>query len=181
MMILVGGAVLTATVISLIPVDADKCLQDALAAYEARDTKGFEAAFKTLKTVPGYEKEVELLEGLDLLISSRPLKAAPVLASAAEKKEIRTIALSYQAQALARAEKRLDAVKVLETAISEDPDAALPHGILGGVFYELGAFELALPELKTMSEGDKLPEAAAAHNIRGAILKDLDRYQEAAE
>ncbi|MEZ6041002.1 MAG: tetratricopeptide repeat protein [Planctomycetaceae bacterium] len=180
LLILVGGGVLAATVVSLTPVDPEQTYQDAMAAYDVKDAKAFKALLATLKTQEGYESHVQLLEALDLLGNSRPLKAVPVFAEAAKNESIRTLALSYQAQAMARGDQRKEAIGVLRQAIQNDPDDKMPHGILGGILYEIGAYTEALQELAVTTEHGTDKEAASAHNLRGNMLLELGRGEEAA-
>ena len=180
LMILVGGGVVIGLFASLMPVDPEKSFKDALAAYESKNSELFSSASKTVQSVAGYEKHTELLQGLDLLGKARPLKAVPLFESAAENPDLRTMALSYQALAMSRGEQRTAAIDVLQEAISSDPENPVPHGILGGILYELGAFQKAIPELLFTVEHSSNSEAAAAHSLRAGMLSDLDRFEEAA-
>lgn len=179
MMLVLGGGVLAAVVVSLIPVNAEQEYQNALAAFQEGDRDGVQKAISVLQGRPEYAARLQLLEGLQLMANSRPLKAVPLLREASKNDELKITALSYLAQALSRSAQRLEAVEVLREAIGEENvDDSQVHGVLGGVLYELGAYEESLAQLALMQNAP-VRERANAFRLRGEMLSDLGKHAEA--
>ncbi len=181
LLLVVGGSVLIATVVGLLPDNPEKQFQQGLSAFERGDRDGLLQAVSELRGRPEYLEKVQLLEGLELMATSRPLKAVPLLRSAAESEEseVRVKAQTYLAQSLARGEQRLEAVAVLQTAVGEAPDDPQPRAVLGGILFELGAYTAALEELEKLRSASGR-EQVMAERLRGEILMDMGQYSEAA-
>lgn len=181
LLLVVGGSVLIASVISLLPDNPEQMFQQGLSAFDRGDRDGLLKAASELRGRPEYLEKLQLLEGLELMATSRPLKAVPLLQSAAESQEpmVRVKAQTYLAQSLARGEQRLEAVKVLQTAVGEAPDDPQPRAVLGGILFELGAYAPALEELGKLRSATGR-EQVMAERLRGEILMDMGQYGDAA-
>lgn len=191
-----------AVVTSLIPSDPAQLFQKGLAGFEQGSRAQLTAAITGLESEPDYKPELQLLQGLELLSVSRPLKAIEVLEAAAQEPRIRNQALSYLGQALARGDNRLKAIEVLDEAVRASADNPFPHYLLGEILHDIGAYERALQELDLFTQGTSSPAPASAptggtpaasgttsndntrraraFGLRGDMLIDLGRPKEAA-
>ena len=180
LMLVIGGGVVAATLTSVIPDDYEKYYQDALSGYEAAERAPMQLAIEKLEHAPAYARKRQMLQGMELMSLSRPLKAVPFLEEASQEPEIRAQSLAYLGQALARGDERLKAVGVLREAIQEDRTAPQPYLTLGGILYELGDFEGAIKELEVLLASDENKEKSSAHHLYGLVLFELEKYAEAA-
>lgn len=179
LMLIVGGGVLIAVAVRAVPEDPEQFYEEALAGFDNNDHKTLLRGIEKLEGRPEYAAHYDLLKGLDLIAVSRPLKAIPLLESAAKEPKVRARALTALGRALFRGSRHVEATDVLRKAIAEDKAALTNYGVLSNQLYELGAFDEALKVAEVLTkEGGKT--AAGAHAVRGAMLKDLERYAEAA-
>lgn len=201
LMLVVGGGVLVATIRSLIPIDPQQHYQQGLAAFDQGDRESLAAAVEQLQKFPEYSGQLKLLQGLDLMLTARPLKAIGLLEEAVQHDAVAARARIYLGQALARGEQRLKAIEVLREAARQFPDDPAAHLALGGILHDLGAFDESLQELQlaldtSEKEGSGAAAApglspedqrklrnsrrATAHSLRGSILAEMGRPQVAA-
>ncbi len=178
LMAIVTGAVVLATVINMVPPNPEKDYQDGLQAWEGGKLPPLRTAISRLEGNAAYAGKLEMLKGLELMANSRPLKAVPVLEKASENPEVRIQSLSYLAQALARGDRRPEALVVLEKAVKEAPENALPRKALAGILYEIGAFERSLEEFSSLEKSEN-GLSADFYGLRGEMLMHMEQFSEA--
>lgn len=185
MMLVFGGGVLITAVVSAIPEDLDGYYEAALEGFDNSDPLPLRKALEKLDGNPDYAAQVDLLKGLDLMATSRPLKAIPLFKKASKDPKAGERAQTCLGQALFRGGRYVEAIDVMRDAIAKDTDNSeyRNYAILATQLYELGAFEEALQCSEKMLVSDSVPadRRAMTHSLRAGMLKDLERHAEAAK
>ncbi len=185
--IAVCAAVAMVAVLSVVPVNPDRVFQDALADYNyesisaagGRKSGLVPDALRILSEFPTHAGERQVLQGIQLIRELRPLKAIPVLESAARLPEVRPQALAYLGQAQSNAENYLDSVHTLRSSIQADDRIDAGYLFLTRVLYELGAWDEAL-DISDPFVIRRSADVADTRLVRSMIQGAMGRYADAA-
>ncbi len=172
-----GAALIFRVGSRLVPVDGDLVLVEGLAAAEKSDLPSLLTQIERLKSVPGRELQVQFLEGVVLLGSSKPLKAIPLFKNASEDEVVRVKALLSLGRAYGISGQLTKASEVLNSIVDDPDNGDLARLTLAGMLGTVQAFEPALAHLNVLAE--KKYQLGKVLYQRGEILFDLGKVEEA--
>lgn len=178
-LLVVGVSVFAGIVVQLIPSNPDDHYERALAAFDTRDAETLNASIAAFRDAGGDPSKQTLLEALDWIAKSRPLKAIPLLEEVIDDPELRHRAVVQLGEAYMRAGDYASCVESLRKAISEDTSPLRAHTLLAQVLYDLGAPQEAIESASALIEGNH--EESHAHRIRGQSWFRLGEYEKAAD
>lgn len=177
LLIVLGAGVSLAVIAHFTPPDGKKFIAEARAAHKALNQIEMEKALVQLKKVPSEADQALLLEGMLVLLKSRPKLAIPILEEASKRPSVRGEALSYLASAHTKAGDRMKSIEVLRQAVADDESNTLAVSLLANTLFEVGALEEAMTYLQALID-KKAAESPTAHGVMANILFDLERYEE---
>ena len=154
-------------------------VETGIAAYKARDSAGLNEAREQLSKHPEIAAEAKLLRSMSLALEEQPEKALELLWQIAETPSTKPHALALAGELLFRMSDFQSAEGVLQAAIVADPSNPDPHRWLAAWYYDIGAMDNALAHLKSVADLD--PTDARPWRMRGMILSDFERHNEAIE
>ena len=131
-----------------------------------------------MESAEEYRPHRALLQGMRQLRSGQVEQAAAAFEAASRHPDTRAWAYTATGEALYRMRRLSEACRVLQIALTFDPDQIEAHRWLSAAYYDLGAMDLALKHLQRVGELD--PDDARAPRMRGLILKDYELYSRAA-
>lgn len=172
-----GAALIFRVGSRLVPEDGDLVLAEALVASEKSDLPALLIQIERLKRVPGRELQVQFLEGVVFLGSSKPLKAIPLFKQAAEDKVVRVKALLSLGRAYGISGQLSKASEVLNSIVDDPNNGDMARLTIAGMLGTVQAFEPALAHLNVLAE--KKYQLGKVLYQRGEILFDLGKVQEA--
>lgn len=148
-----------------------------VAAFDENDLDRVLVAAEALHGVDGYEPHRHLLEGMVLLRNGRLFDAIETFGLARHHADTQALAYALSGEALYRAGVFRDAQRILATAIQLDPGQIDARRWLAALYYDVGAMDHALAELRAVAEA--APEDPRPHRLMGLVHKDFERYGEA--
>lgn len=122
-------------------------------------------AWFRLRDDPGKQKEIQNAAAADLIV-------------ALEDGRCRSLALALMGRVCYEQELTVQAVKLLERSLRENPDEAEAHRWLGIAAYDIGNTALAADHLQRVAELE--PANGRPHRLIGLMLKEQDQYAAAA-
>ncbi len=177
MTIIIGG-VGYSVITNSIPVDADQLYKDAMAAAGRNDGVTLKKNSELLKQFPDRVPQQKILEAINWMGTSRPLKAIPLLKEAAEDPASRLEALKLLGAAYAAATDRKSAIATFESVLKVDPDAHEARVSIARILVDCLAWEEALQHLNHLAEQKHLLPHVL--QMRAEIRMTLGQYAEAA-
>ncbi|MEZ6123400.1 MAG: tetratricopeptide repeat protein [Planctomycetaceae bacterium] len=171
-------AVIWGLVSSSTPEDPAKVYSEARALIESQKTDGLNRKLAFLKSAPGYEGHVHLLEGLQAQRSQRDPGAIESFNAIPDDHPLKAEAIERTADSYRKMGKFTEALAAYEQAVARDPDHAESARISLAQFYlGLGAYDLAKTTLDQVLADD--PENETALQTRAVILQDQRDYEAA--
>jgi tetratricopeptide (TPR) repeat protein len=149
----------------------------ALAALERGDAARLTETLQALKPHPEFAPHVRLLNAVWLLKTGRVQDALPRFATLPATGELREPVLLYSAQALHAVNRLAEAEMRLRVLVQEQPANSEARRWLGIIYYDLGAYDAALIELRELAR--LAPEDYRPHRLSGLMYRDFEQNQEA--
>jgi len=163
---------------SLIPEDPAQLFGEAKAAIVSLEPEIVQQRIEQLRAFPDYSGHVQFLEAVLFLGRSMPLKAIPLLKSAAETPELYGEATLYLGRAYGRSGKLSESIATLKTVVDDPQMGETARVTLAGMLSSVQAYDEALELLNLQLE--KKPDDARTLYLRAEIMMDTHRYEEAA-
>lgn len=151
--------------------------REALRAVEAKDVKRIRQIAVALDEFPEYSPHAHLLWGILALDGGRPQEALSELGQASDHVETRVLALTFMGEVYYHLNRYVEAERVLLAAIADDPTQADARRWLAAVYYDLGAFDMAVNNLLVISR--MAPQDFRPYRLLGLIEKDFEKYPQA--
>ncbi len=155
----------------------DRQFRAALAAFAVNDLDGVRAAAEGLQDLKAYEPHQRLLAGMLLLKSQRLFEAIVAFGLARNHPDTRVLAYALSGEALYKARQFRDARRILQDAITLDPQQTDAHRWLAALYYDTGAMNHAISHLATVAQ--QAPQDPRPHRLMGLIHKDYEEYRKA--
>jgi len=183
-LIVVGGWIVLSFAVQSIPEDPDVIFNEALAGLKERDREKASSNAAKLKTFPGNEARVQLIDGMMHLAEGRPYKAIKALESVVDDPKMRLIALRSLGNAYAQADDRWKAIEILESLVKEDETSDDARFSLAILYCQLVAWDEAFKHLNTLVDRKFQPEnvrsfRAELYTELGDLKQALDDITEA--
>lgn len=156
---------------------AGSSFQSGLEAVRRNDWETVRAAAWNLRTVEGYECHWALLEGILLKRDGRFSEALALLGQARRHADTVTTAYCHSGEILHRTKQFGTAQRVLSAALTLDPGATDVRRWLAATYYDLGAMDHAVKELKTIVQ--QAPDDSRPHRLLAMIYKDYENFVDA--
>ena len=179
LLLIVGGGIGFSLLQKSIPDDPAVLFADAITAFDKQEPMVIQENLQKLKAYPNFVGQQNLLDGMLLLSSSRPLKAIPVLQEASTEQAVRPKALFYLGMAYAQAENPLLAISTFESAIKDDENAHNSRQSLALLLQDLMAWNESMVHLTFLAEKEYKPGQTL--KTRGEMRFELGQYKEAAD
>ncbi len=119
----------------------------------------------------------EILDAVVLLRGDRVESALRKLAELDQDGAQRSYILLYAGEALYKLQRYSEAARTLGVLVAEDADNLPARRWLSATFYDLGAFNAAIVELKEVIRLD--PSDYRPHNLLGIMYEDFEQHAEA--
>lgn len=151
--------------------------EQGLAAAAAQDLEGLSTAQAALEGNTSYEPHWHLLRGLSLRQRGELGDALSELGQAVGHSDTTAQALLVSGQIFMDGGDHVNAVRMLNGALEADPALVDAHRYLIATYYDTGAMENVLQHIDHVTRLD--PTDARPWRLRGLILKDFERFDEA--
>lgn len=155
----------------------DDVFQSALTALDQRDLRAVEDAIPILEQSPGYEQHVTLLRGALLMRKQQPQRAMTEFARLEPVQELRQPALLLTGECLYYLGRLSEAEALMRQAAQAWPENSTARRWLGAIYFDLGANELAIVELKKLVELE--PDDFSPHHLLGLMYYDFEQSVDA--
>ncbi len=154
-----------------------KVFRAGLAAAEKKDQEGVLAAIKKLEGASQFASHRHLLLGMSHGQRGEIREALSELASAVGNPETTAQALVCSGRIFMEVGDHANALRMLTGALEADPKSVDAHRFLIASYYDVGAMEQVLQHIEKVIE--LAPDDMRPWRMRGLILKDFERYEEA--
>lgn len=181
--VFVGLGVLVATVLGFIvwlrfaAASPESIFNAAMVDLDRGDLTLIQRSIRELEQAPGFEDHVRLLNGRYLLRRGLAEFALSRLVPIPHTGQLRPKFLLFAAQAYHLQNRLRDAERLLLALLKERPDDAECLRWLGLVYYDLGAYDVAMGPLKQLSR--LLPDDYRADRLIGLMHHDFEMDSEA--
>ena len=154
-----------------------EAFQTGLAAAEKKDQAGISTAISKLDGASQFESHRHLLLGMSHWQRGEIKEALSELGSAVGHPDTTAQALVCSGRIFMEEGDHAKAVQMLNGALEADPKCVDAHRFLVATYYDVGAMEHVLQHIEKVIE--LAPEDMRPWRMRGLILKDFERYEEA--
>ncbi len=151
--------------------------QKGMRAFQQNNIADLTIAIEKLNKSSEYEAHYHLLRGLLLMHQQSSREALEEFSASLGDEDTTALALTYSGQILHFAKDHASAEQMLLAAVEADPRLVEPHRLLAAAYYDIGAMDNALKHLAKVIE--LAPEDMRPWRLRGLILKDFEKYDEA--
>ena len=151
--------------------------QAGKAAFAADDLDAVEAAAQCLGGLEAYQPHRHLLEGMVLLRSGRLLEAVQQFVPANDHPDTQALAYALSGEALYKAKRYRDGLRILSGAIQLDPSNTDARRWLAALYYDIGMMDHAVEQLRVVAE--QAPADPRPCRLRGLIYRDFEKYDAA--
>ena len=149
----------------------------AWAALEARNLDEARREMASARPIGSEDPRRQLLEGTLLLREGKPAAALDLFSGLDPRSDLREPLQQVTGEALAALGRLAEARLCLEPLTREHPSNAAGRRTLAGVYYDLGANDLALVELEALKQ--LAPDDFRPWHLAGRMYADFERYDEA--
>lgn len=163
----------------VVPRDPELTFDVALSSLNKGDLPAFDRAIRSLEKNPELEPYADFLLGVRLLRFGRTDSALQRFSRISPTGRLREPLLFYNALALETASRKPEAVALLSILVRENPDNAEAHRWLGIIYYDLGAYDLAILHLREVTR--LVPDDFRPYRLMGIMYRDFAQDKEAIE
>ncbi len=155
----------------------DDLFEDAVAAFNRGDLDRVIEIREILENKPGFQNHALFLHGAILLRNKKYDAALAVLSRVESSGELREPTLLLRGESLFWLGRLAEAERLLRQLVTENPDQVSAHRWLGAIYYDLGAYDLAISELESVIR--LAPKDYRPHRLIGLMRLDFEEYQQA--
>lgn len=172
-------ALLVVTLLQPEPVSTDQMFHEALRSLrDGEEYPQLEETFNRLKSDRNFWRHLAVLDAALFLRSGYPAEAIDRLSVVSEDNPVREEALHCAGEALYRLDKLAQAQQVFHLMRSEFPGNTDARRWLGAIYYDLGAYDQAITEMKAVAEAK--PQDYRPHHLLGIMYQDFEVAEDAA-
>jgi len=158
---------------------SEQTLELALSSLDKGDVRAFNRAVRSLEQNPESQSYADFLLGVRLLRFGRTDSALQRFSRISASGKLREPLLFYTALALHKASRKPEAEAMLTTLVRENPDHAEAHRWLGIIYYDLGAYDLAIRHMREVTR--LVPSDFRPYRLMGMMYRDFTQDKEAIE